>query len=88
MSDIIFAYTIPDTNWLNPAWRRAKMKELHEIEERSNFIDLDNNFPDITHKAMAMKLGISYGYYMQLRKRYGLESRSQLLKPTRKGGES
>jgi len=88
MSDIIFAYQVPDTNWLNPAWRKFKRKEIFESERASNFILLDKYFPDITNKEMAKKLGISEGYYRLLRKRYGLESRSQLLKPTRKGGES
>jgi len=75
MSDIIFAYQVPDTNWLNPAWRKAKKKELFEAEQKSNLIQLEAFFPNTTRKAIARKMGISHGYYRQLRKKYGLERR-------------
>lgn len=63
----------PITNWLDKNWAKKEF----ELRRRGNFILLDRYFPNITHKVMAEKIGMSIGYYIQLRKRYGLKRRTK-----------
>ena len=75
MTDIIFAYTPMETNWLNPEWRKFKMVEIFERDRKNAMIILEERFPNVTIKALSVKLGISYGYYSHLRTKYNLKKR-------------
>jgi len=73
VTDIIFEYEIPDTNWLNPDWRRYEGKRFAEMrtEEELRVVDMLN--PCATNQEKADIVGVSYTYYMQLRKKYNLD---------------
>jgi len=69
MPDIIFSYT-PETNWLDKNWAKAKKIEI----QRRQLEDIEFFFSHLTNRQKAEKAGISYVWYMQLRKRYGLDN--------------
>ena len=67
MSDIIFAYRIPDTNWLNPVWARYERKRLRNLEWFSKVQLIEEKYPDISCYKKAKMLGISSSYYSYLK---------------------
>jgi len=75
MPDIIFAYQIPDTNWLNPVWRKFEVKRLRELEHVKNIEALKTVCPGISVKKLIKKTGISYFTYYSLKNKYYLSKR-------------
>jgi len=69
MPDIIFSYT-QETNWLDKNWAKAKKIEI----QRRQLEDIEFFFPNLTNRQKAEKAGVGYVWYMQLRKRYGLDN--------------
>ena len=73
MTDIIFQYIVPDTNWLSSTWRRAKKKELYDIKQKANLELLREYFPNLSNKKLAEKIGMSYRHYLYLRRKHNLK---------------
>ena len=73
MTDLIFAYTPPETNWLNPDWRKFKMQEIYQQKQRNAMAILEERFLDATRDELAKKLGVSSNYYSVLRTKYNLK---------------
>jgi len=68
MTDIIFQYTVPDTNWLNPEWRKAKMVE----DKKSDIMFVENNFPECTNNRKAQIIGMEHTAYMYWKNKFNL----------------
>ena len=66
--DYITFYNWSNTYWIDKEW--AKIESMKR--QRENLILIDKYFPKCTNRQKANKIGMSYGYYMQLRKEYGL----------------
>lgn len=71
MPSIIVFENWPTTNWIDPAW--AKYEK--EIREKKNIMLMEDCFPSATKKQIAAKMGMTVGYYYQLRHKYNLTKR-------------
>lgn len=75
MENIIFAYKIPTTNWLNPTWRRLEKRRREELKQKRTMVSLEQAHPEATCEELAKKLGVSRNHYSVLRTKYNLPKR-------------
>lgn len=72
MTDIIFEYTVPETNWLNPDWVRTEGKKLIDTRNEEEIRVVDMLHPYATNSEKAKMMNYSYCHYMDLRRKYSL----------------
>ena len=77
MSDIIFEYVVPDTNWLNPVWARYERKRRCELKWFSRISLIEMRCPNSSCADKAKVLGISKGYYLELKSKMRGEEKCQ-----------
>jgi len=65
MSCIIFT-NWPHTNYMDKVWAKAKREE----NQRSELMLIEDYFPMASVKRKAQILGVSEGYYYELRRKY------------------
>ena len=70
MSDLIFAHKVPKTNWLNPAWLKARKREIHRNDLLWQVAPLESHFPNKKAHEKAKIMGICVAYYYKLKRGY------------------
>ena len=70
MADLIFAYEVQKTNWLNPDWLKARKREIHRNDLLCQVASLEFYFPNKTNHEKAKIMGISVHYYYKLKRGY------------------
>jgi len=68
MTDIIFAYTPLETNWLNPEWRKARIAE----NMKRDIMFVENNFPEYTNNKKAKLVGMKFTQYIYWKQKFNL----------------
>jgi len=71
MSSIII-FNLSKSNWLDPEWAKAETQRI----QKEQLMLIDDYFPSASNKQKARKIGMSCGYYLSLRRKYGLKKRT------------
>jgi len=73
VTDIIFEYEVPETNWLNPIWCKFEKQRRRDEEMIKRISQVIEECPNISVRSLLRKTSINSGAYYRLKGNYFIE---------------